>query len=436
MQLNDAKTREQHIVLKKWNDQGCVGSYLGTTGVGKLRIGIIAACEFIRRNPSEKSIFIVPTENLRDNEVERGFDLWGYTKEKPRVTVECIQSAYKRTGEHYNTIVIDEVHMVMGESYKQFLENNTYDRLLCLTATPPEDKAKLDWLVSKAPICWVTTRERALKLGLISPLITYNLAIPLTPDEQNLYNTINRSYSFYENLLGGRFLAFSQSSRYLRFKQIGKNGESVALYTPENRVIYKSEIDNISIPKEYCRDLTPQEVAKFREKVGWATLYWKYMTDRKKLCYNAANKIDYVKQIVDMFPTKKGLIFSESVDAADKIQMILGDQCVKFHSKLKDADRKLYLDQFSNGDKRIISAVKALNAGLDVPECDFAICHSGSSKQQDNTQRMGRISRFVEGKMGLYINFYCDGTKEMDWVTKRTSKQEVHWITNIDQIVI
>jgi len=439
MKIHENKTKEQNLVLSKWKENNYKGSWIAATSCGKTRVGVIAAGEFIRRNNNETSLVIVPTENLRDNEWKNQFVTWGYVRELEKVQIECIQTVYKWVGKHFNTVVIDESHWsIQGAKYSDFLKNNTYDRILCLTATPPDDKIILQFMQSVAPIIHTTNTQRALELGLISPFIIYNIPVEFTSEEQKSYNQINSNYSFYERQLGGQYVAFTNASKYLRFKNIGKSGENICVFTPENRVIYRSEINGINISSEYTRSLTDLELSQFRDKIEYSSKFWRCMRERKNLCYNAFNKISLVKQILDKFPERRSIVFSESVKTANEIAQAVGNECIVFHSKMSQNDRKTSLSEFSSGSKRIISAVKALNEGMDVPECSLGICHSGTGKLRPSIQRRGRSLRLVEGKIALYINIYVKNTQEEKWVKSRDKdvKDNVHWIESINDLKI
>lgn len=436
MKINENKTKEQNFVLQKWSDNNYTGIYQGFTGVGKTRIGVVAAAEFIRRNPAEKSIVIVPTTNLRDNEWLNQFNIWGYSNQLPNIEIACIQTAYKYTGRHYNTVVLDEVHTTLGDSYRSFLKNNTFDRILGLTATF-DNEEHLKFITSIAPIIHVTDRKRALSLKLVSECLTFNLPVSFTDDEQDKYNQINSSFHFYEKALGGRLVAYENSKKFMKFNNIGKYGQNICVFTPENRVIYKSEVNGVTIPEDLCRHITTKELDELKERINQAKMYWKYMRQRKDICYSAVNKITVAKDIVNAFPDRKAIIFSEYTKVADKIQRAIGDDCVSFHSDMSSTAKKKALEDFSNNVKRSISCVKALNAGMDVPECSLGIETSGNSKKLASVQRTGRVSRFIKDKVAIYVNLYIKDTQEKKWLEKRVfGLDDVHWIEDISEIKV
>ncbi len=433
---NENKNREQNIVLQKWKDSGYKGLYAGFTGVGKTRIGTIAAAEFIRRDPGENSLVIVPTENLRDNEWENSFVKWGYAREREKVQIICIQSAYKLIGQHFNTVVIDEVHMALGDQYRLFLTNNTYDRLLCLTATPPEDFKQLEFITTIAPIIWETSRDRAIELKLVSESMIFNLAVDLTEVERGKYLVINNEYSHHEELLGGARKAYESSAKFMRLSKLTSNGDNLLVYTPENRVIYSNETNDVTLPKSLCRNLTFPEVTQLRQKIYHAVNYWKCMRERRVLVMSAENKLSVTKSICNRYPDRKAIIFSGSTVFADKVAKIIGDTCTTFHSKMYPKDKALALAQFSNNTKQYLSSVKALNAGLDVPECSLGIATSGDSKKLGYIQRNGRTSRYIDNKVSYFINLYCRDTQEIHWIRNGTKLMEPKWISSIDELPI
>ena len=161
------------------------------------------------------------------------------------------------------------------------------------------------------------------------------------------------------------------------------------------------------------------------------------MNLRKQLCYNAFNKLLTVKKLTDKFADRKTLIFSESIDFAEQIQTVVGSgSCSIFHSKMSKPVRKSTLEDFGNATGiRVLSSVKALNAGLNVPDCSLGICCAGSSKALDNVQRTGRTLRKVDGKQAIYINLYVKGSQEVKWVRTRTKgDHSVKWVDSIGDV--
>jgi superfamily II DNA or RNA helicase len=399
--MDDNKTKEQELVKAKFRTKNYRGTYQGATGCGKTKIAVDLVVECIKSNPEERWIIITPTENLRDNEWISEFVKWGYTEYIPLVKIMCIQTAYKLKGYSFNAVV-DEVHTTLSEEYKMFYTNNDIKKLLCFTATI-DDNEKLQFLNSIAPIVHITDMNKARELGIVAPYYIFNVELPLSKDSQKKYDEIIKAYTFYESQLGGRIRAFSTASYIIKTIK--------------------------PIPKA---DRTDSQKTLLHK----ANMYWAMMQRRKQFLYNCEEKVQACKEILDMYPEKKALIFSKTISFATKLNENI-KSCALYHSKMSKEDRKITLRMFDTNAVRIISAVDALNAGFNVPECSLAICAAGTSKWLEMVQRAGRISRKMEGKVAIFVNLYMKDTQDIKWVAARTksiNQNYVKWITNISQI--
>tara|TARA_R110002012_G_scaffold310891_1_gene519548 strand:- start:119 stop:778 length:660 start_codon:yes stop_codon:yes gene_type:complete len=171
-------------------------------------------------------------------------------------------------------------------------------------------------------------------------------------------------------------------------------------------------------------------------KRAMAAIYYNAMRKRGDICKNSQAKIPVIKALLDKFNDRKALLFSASTKFADDVQEELGDICLSFHSKRTKKEQTQILKKFKDGrtKQRVISSVKALNAGFDVPDCSLGIVAAGSSKKLDNIQRTGRIIRYVPGKTAVIINLYAPNTQEVSWLNKRQEGQAVKWVDTIDEI--
>lgn len=89
---------------------------------------------------------------------------------------------------------------------------------------------------------------------------------------------------------------------------------------------------------------------------------------------------------------------------------------------MKDDARQKVLDEFESNEFRILIAVDALNAGLNVPDVDSAICVAGVSTELTMVQQLGRTSRkTTDSKKAIFINLFCKNTVEETWIKKKTN---------------
>jgi superfamily II DNA or RNA helicase len=147
-------------------------------------------------NNISNCLIIVPSTNLRDNEWINEFKKWGYESWLPKVTIECVQTAYKWKDQKFDFIILDEVHAYLSQEFRAVFD---FERkyLLGLTATPPKEPDKYSsekdreyWDVynSNCPTVYRKTIQEGVKLGIASPYVIYNLEVPLTASEKRSYS--------------------------------------------------------------------------------------------------------------------------------------------------------------------------------------------------------------------------------------------------------
>lgn len=182
------------------------------------------------------------------------------------------------------------------------------------------------------------------------------------------------------------------------------------------------------IAKEYSKHKTKDPVVKYSKQ------YWAAMSMRKWTCYEAESKIPKVIEILTKVKKDKWIVFNKSIKFAEELDKKLKPfKSLVYHSKMLDDDRRDVLTRFEKGECKILIAVDALNAGLNVPEVDAAICVSGVSTELVNVQQLGRIIRFRANKKALFFNLYCKNTIEENWVKSKTkSMPNTAWIKSLN----
>tara|TARA_R110001592_G_scaffold5517_4_gene30404 strand:+ start:9903 stop:11126 length:1224 start_codon:yes stop_codon:yes gene_type:complete len=399
--MSEAKDKIQRQGLNKWWGKPWYGR--GTlqyaTGTGKTRCGVLAAAYIAKLTNMEARILILtPTETIRDRSWKDEFYKWGYKDVFEQcVKCVCIQTAYKWIGHTFNLVIADEVHNYMSPEYFNFFSNNKYEKILGLTAYI--DKIRLRLLSSIAPVIERVSTTDAQQLGLISPFKIYNVPVELTPSELHEYNkadkTFNRLFPYFNRDLNIMYRCMNKAS-YTHFLTYEK-GEVL-------------DDNNASYPF-ICNAA---------------------MAKRKNILYNSESKLTVVKQLSNMNLERKAIIFSQTIDFADKVTSSLKN-CVSFHSKISKKKRTENLNLLKSG-KSItrISAAKALNEGMDIPDISMAIIASGTSKTKDMIQRIGRAVRWEEGKQAVIFRIYIKDSQEEKWVASSQEDYNVE-LFNINE---
>lgn len=211
-----------------------------------------------------------------------------------------------------------------------------------------------------------------------------------------------------------------------------KEAEFLGLVTPYTIINFKL---NLSSDEKFAYDLFSRKIDEHKVKTGKDN--WRLIGKRKKLLYESETKYKIIKQLVNIFENEYGVVFTETIEGTTKVQSIIGDRAVEFHSKMKKPDREIALRKLSDGRTRVrvIVSPKALNEGANLPRVVWAIVVANTGKEKEQIQRLGRIIRIgAEGKQAIMIRLFLSGTQEYDWITTSQSDNSAIWIENIEEI--
>lgn len=370
-QTIEIKDAEQRKALNEWFNNACIGSIIAGTGFGKSRCGVLAV-NYALKDSSKQAIVLVPTTQLQD-QFKQEFIKWGYEHLLDKIDIVCYQSAHKIEGKDYSIVVCDEVHLGLSPVYREFFSKNTYDKLLCMTATLPEEAEYRTLLSELAPTAYTITLDECVNLGLVAPYDIICIPVEMTEEEQAEYKKANNLFVQMKYKLGG-FDAFDEANAILKH---GKPGDK-----------------------------------------GAAKMFFDAIRERKRVVQHAENKLDAAKEIADYHIEEKILTFSGSNKFTNLMTERLGASA--YHSGKTQAQRKKILEAFNKSTTSILCSTKALNQGFDVPDVGVGIIAGLESKKLSMIQRVGRLIRFKEGKRGRIYILYVPNSQEEKWLETAT----------------
>lgn len=372
MELKLNRTQRQTQGLRKWAKADYNGIFQFPTGFGKTFTAIRAIKGMIKKKNIQTVVVVVPTLTLQEQ--------WEIELKKHKIKIAkvyVINTAAKKDLD-VDFLILDEIHRYAAETFKLVFENISAKFILGLTATLERGDGLHKIILEHSKVVDVVTVVDALKNRWISSFKVYNIAVPFPEEEAIAYKKANNGFKHFAAKLGGKFDAFATAQEWIKSDD--------------------------------------------KEQQGKAAAYYNSMRARKKICLNNTNKIPAIKKLVDYFDDRNGLLFSSNTEFADTAQKTLGDIAMTFHSKIGKRDQKKVIKRFK--DKRtkvrILSTVKALNEGFDVPNSSLGIIAGSTSSRITFIQQLGRVVRFVEGKNAIMINLYTPDTQEEVWVKKRT----------------
>jgi len=378
---NTNKTIEQKKALNNWAANGYIGSIIAGTGFGKSRCGVLAIEHALKSG--DKALVLVPTIQLQ-SQFRSEFDKWNV--DSSNVEIVCYQSAYKFVGNHYDIVVCDEIHLGLSIEYRKFFNYNTYDKLLCMTATLPEEQEYKKLLYKLAPTAYSITLDKCVQLGIVSPYEINCVPISLTPNERSDYKTINNKFVRCTYALG-QHDAFNQA------KSILGNAHS----HPEDKKV--------------------------------AAQFYQAIRERKAIVDFAENKLVAFQKLVGDNIDKKILVFSGANNFTDQLCNSISPLAVAYHSNKTKKQRESALELFRNDEINILCSTKALNQGLDIPNANMGIICGLTSKSLSMIQRIGRLIRFQEGKIGSVYILYVKDSQEEKWLKNSVrTLDHINWL--------
>ena len=418
-QLNSDRTPRQREVVKKWKDNNWKGIFIAATGFGKTYTAILAILDM---KPKDVTV-VVPTLELQ---IQWQSELKRHKVKDFRVIVINTASTMKLKAD---LLIFDECHRLPAEKFRLALTNAHYNGLFMLTATMKRQDGEHKFLLTYTKVIDTISVEECLKNGWISNYTIYNLSVPLAEEEREAYEEADEEFTKYAKLCGGKTYAFKNANIYLKQSKI------LSQTKKENKIaLSKNEYFNWRKANK-----TEHDIIERRAKL--AVMYYNWMGKRKQIIYDATHKLSTTYNIIQAFPDRKTLVFSLSTDFADQLQEMVGDTCVTIHSKMTKKQRQESLRLFNDNrtKKRVISSVKALNSGLDIPECEIGVAASATSSEIEAIQSLGRVVRAVEGKHAIFVNLYVEDTQDTIWLKNRQWKMDktnIRWIHSVSQITV
>ena len=149
----------------------------------------------------------------------------------------------------------------------------------------------------------------------------------------------------------------------------------------------------------------------------------KLMYERKRLISNSRTRLDCACQLIKQLDSNsKIIIFGEQIDQTeqlfDLLQTLYPHQVGRYHSGLDAPTRRRVLQQYHDGELRILVSCKALDEGLNVPAANIGIVLSSTGNQRQRLQRLGRVLRKTDTikNVCLYYLYIASSTEDQGFL--------------------
>lgn len=363
--------QHQAKALDAWLKAKGRGLVVMPTGSGKSFLAVLAILAVKR-----SALVIAPTIDLVQqwaSSLQRALGtevgmLGGGSKEIRDITVSTYDSAVimmEYIGNRFGIVVYDECHHLPGPVNRLAASMCLAPYRLGLTATPERDDGgeTVIYRLVGPPVCEIFIDE--LEGRVLSPYETHRIAVPLSPEEAEEYETARKIYTGFVRANGINFKA---------------------------------------------RDGWNQFIMMTARRPGGRAAFEAYLRQRA-IARCGKGKLEAIWHILIRHKTERTIIFTADNDAAYAIGNHFCFPVITH--KTKAGERKEFLDRFRSGEYRVLVTSKVLNEGVDVPEAAVGIVVSGSGSSREHVQRLGRILRASEGKQAELYELISEGTSEV-----------------------
>lgn len=398
----------QQLAFNNWKDNGQKGLFAMATGTGKTITSLNCLLEIYKRNGYYKAIILVPTITLVNqweqecrkfkfsniikvysknlvwrDEVERvKFNEKYKTDQEPEVSYIIISTYASYSREKvFNTLnefdkrrllmIADECHNMGSGSLVKRLKLVPYLRRIGLSATPDrqfDDEGNFKirkFFGSEDHYTYEYSMQEAIEKGVLCRYLYYPHIVKLTPLELDAYIELSDKISRYFNY---NTCTFEHPDDVLKM-----------LLLARKRIIHKAE-NKIEIFKEI--------IQKRNNEKGNLKYTLVYVPEGNKPDYlGGGDDFDGTEEISDDNDTDH-LINQFTLAVAD-----IDERVTVRKFTAGQQDREQILDDFATGKLQVLTSMKCLDEGVDVPRSEMAIFCSSTGNPRQFIQRRGRVLR-------------------------------------------
>ena len=398
----------QKTAFENWKNNKQKGLFAMATGTGKTITSLNCLFEIYQRKGYYKAIILVPTITLVNqweqecrkfrfsnitkvysknltwrDEVERILFNEKYkTDKEPEVSYIIISTYASYAREKvFNVLngfdkkrlllIADECHNMGSGSLVKRLKDIPYLRRIGLSATPErqfddEGNEKLrKFFGSEKSYTYEYSMEEAINKGVLCKYMYYPHLVQLTPEEMDEYVKLSDKIAKYFNYDKERFDNIDEKLKMLLLAR--------------KRIVHKAERK-----LEIFRDI----VEKRYQKKGNLKYTLVYVPEGNKPDYMGGNDdFDKTEEIGEDNNTEHLINqFTQVITEVDDHITVR-----KFVSGQKD--REEILNNFAEGKLEVLTSMKCLDEGVDVPRSELAIFCSSTGNPRQFIQRRGRVLR-------------------------------------------
>lgn len=389
--------------FKNWKANGQKGLFAMATGTGKTITALNILLEIYKKERGYTAIILVPTKTLADqwekecksfnfrhviqvsdnpdwiNELERNKRLlsYGVTGLESSFIVICLYRSFgieekfreltefsKKCLSHL-LFIADEAHCLGAQNLIGKLPKIKFARRIGLSATPErqfqEDVTKklLEFFGAASQPTYEYSMKKAIEDRVLCPYVYYPRIVTLTPEELEKYKEISKKIARLWSI-----------STHLNSEGLSDDSALDMLLLQRKRIIHKAR-NKLTAFKEIIG-----EVFKFQGSLKHTLVY-------VPEGYSEDNDEGGNQHLIDEF-TRAIRDLDERITVC------------QFTGESKNRDE--IIKGFADGSINVLTSMKCLDEGVDVPQAKNAIFCASTGNPRQYIQRRGRILRKSSGK--------------------------------------
>ena len=394
----------QQEAYQNWLNNDKKGIFAMATGTGKTITSLNCLLQEYKETGSYQAVIIVPTLALvnqweeechkfnfnnivKVNSKERWseevslINTINYFKETSFIIIITYASFYRKRFQSYfrklpeNTLIIaDEVHNIGTSKLLKTLPNIHLQKRIGLSATPNRyyddggNKKIETFFNSEHPYTFSFTMKEAMDRGWLSPYSYYPHLVELNSEEFEKYIKISKQLMKFFDLENLRYKSSDQVEKLLMIRK---------------RIIHKAENKLVAF-NQILRD-------EFNKR-GHLKYTLVYVPEGVNPNYSITDSYveseDELKLITD---------YTKAVSRID-----FGVMVRQYTATTKD--REKLINSFDAGDIHVLTSMKCLDEGVDVPRSELAIFCASTGNPRQFIQRRGRVLRLHKDKTHAVIH--------------------------------
>lgn len=375
----------QKEAYESWVANNYKGIFAMATGTGKTITALNCLLNEYTKSGVFQAIILVPTNDLQLQWVKEvgkfnihsavvvGIDvdwkkqlsklttLFQYGGNKSFVVISTYVSFSRFSLQHFlkyfpkeTLFIADEAHNIASPKVLEVLPEVSFNKRIGLSATPKRiyddegTEAMDDFFMNKPPYVYTFTMEEAIAKGILCQYEYFPHLVELTEEEFDEYKDITlKLIKFFD-------------SETMKFTNADA---ATQLLMKRKRIIHKAE-NKLSVFKQIIKD-----EFKKRGQLKYTFVYVPEGTD-----YNTIEEEKIIQQYNQVIMQTNNTI---------RVASFTGES----------NDRSFILDSFEKGQIDVLTAMKCLDEGVDIPRTELAIFCSSTGNPRQFIQRRGRILR-------------------------------------------